>query len=123
AASGASSPRSMWPLGKIQLPGSFFDETSRTEMSPSPGPSTRNTIPPACATAPNALPILDAGGRRRLRLALVDQPLELLVVEVDDVDPHLQHVVHAPLAEAHPHVGIGVPPIGGRVVVDADHVQ
>ena len=47
----------------------------------------------------------DAGRRRPggVRVALVHQPLELRVVEVDDVDPDLQHIVDAALAEADPH--------------------
>jgi hypothetical protein len=67
--------------------------------------------------------MLDAGGQRRVRFPLVHQPLELGIIQVDDVEPDLEHVVDAALAEADPHVGIRIPAIRRRVVVDADDVQ
>src|SRR5438309_9724207 len=119
AASASVSPGSMWPLGKIQMAGSRFARTSRIEMAPS---LRRNTIPPACGTG-EWLPILSPAGRRCAPLALFDQPLELGVVEIDDIEPHLQHVVHAAFPEADPHVVIRVAAIRLGVVVHADQVQ
>src|SRR5262245_41337783 len=66
---------------------------------------------------------LGAAGRDRPGLALLDEPRVLGVVQINDVEPDLQHVVHAALAESGPHVRIRIAAVGRRVVVDADQVE
>ena len=60
---------------------------------------------------------------RLLGFPFFHELLELRIVEVDDVEPELQHVVHAALAVACPHARVGIPLVGRRVVVDADDVE
>src|SRR5207253_1643022 len=60
---------------------------------------------------------------RGFLFSLFDEAVELGVIQINDVEPHLQHIVYAPLAESCPHGGIWVVRVGGGVVVDTDHVQ
>src|SRR5712691_10691465 len=94
AVAAAVSPCSTWPLGNTQIAGSFFERTRSTRRQSS---SFRKTMPPAWATRAATLSLLKrrlrSRGRHGLRLAFVDEPGVLGVVQVDDVEPHLQHVV------------------------------
>src|SRR5262249_2482248 len=56
-------------------------------------------------------------------LPLLDEPLVLVVVEVHDVQPDLEHIIHTSLAESGPHRRIRIARVRRRVVVNPDHVQ
>src|SRR5438093_13786950 len=75
----------------------------------------------------NRLRRVSAEGRSfcmaRLRLSLFDEPVKFCVVQVNNVEPDLEHVINAPLSEPRPYGGVRIVRIRGCVVMDTDHVQ
>src|SRR5438034_10879662 len=57
----------------------------------------------------------------RLRLSLFDEPVKFCVVEANNVEPDLEHVIDAPLSEPRPYNGVGILRIRAAVVLAITH--
>src|SRR3954447_9007446 len=111
----------MYVAGQLRQGGRMSPPAQRTAAA-ARSPTTAHTvnrISTSCSV------LLVSAGRRAAPpgVPFLDEPVELRIVQVDDVDPQLEHVVDAALAESGPHCRIRVPAIRRRVVVDADDMQ